>query len=129
MAQNLYVILGVDPDAEPQQITRAFRRLIRTLHPDAAPEPQLTGHQESRERFEQVVDAYRVLHNPAARAAYDRDLAAAPSTAPRPSEAQTHLPRGGSQPPLVAGATVIHARPSTRPDPYIRIGPPIRLDD
>ncbi len=129
MTQNLYVILGVASDAEPQQITRAFRRLIRTLHPDAAPDTQPAGTQDTRERFEQVVTAYRVLHNPAARATYDRAVTMTVPTADRsPGPRPQGLNQRG-QAPLIAGPTVIHARPPAAPQAAIRIGPPIRLSD
>ena len=125
MAQNLYVILGVAPDAEPEQITRAFRRLIRTLHPDAAPDTQPAA----RERFEQVVAAYRVLHDRAARAAHDRALATAPPTPDPPLGAGPHVPHRRGHPPLVAGPTVVHARPAAAPQAALWIGPPTPLSD
>ena len=124
MAQNPYLILGVAPDAEPQQITRAFRRLVRTLHPDAAPDMQAAGGQGTRERFEQVVAAYHVLHDPDARATYDQGLAATVPTADHGPGPGPHVLHQRGQAPLVAGPTVIHARTSAASQTAISLDPP-----
>ncbi|MFL6110902.1 MAG: J domain-containing protein [Catenulispora sp.] len=68
MGQDLYTLLGVAPDADADQIGHAYRRLVRALHPDTA----ATGYEAAPERLTQVVAAYRILHDPAERAAYDR---------------------------------------------------------
>ncbi|PRX50400.1 DnaJ-like protein [Prauserella shujinwangii] len=48
-----YAVLGVDPHATEKEITEAYRRLVRELHPDVGP--------GERERLTAVVDAYRTL--------------------------------------------------------------------
>lgn len=60
---DLYAILGVSPDATPDEIKRAYRRKARELHPD-------TGGDE--EAFKEVQHAYHVLSDPDRRARYDR---------------------------------------------------------
>src|SRR6185312_3828927 len=100
--------------------------LARELHPDAAPAPQpggAAGNRGTRQRFEQVVAAYRVLHDPAARAGYDRALSATPPAADA-AGAVPHPLHGPRPAPLVAGPTVVHARPPAAPQPTIRVGPP-----
>ena len=37
MAKDYYAILGVERDASPEAVKRAFRRLARETHPDANP--------------------------------------------------------------------------------------------
>ena len=49
-----YRILGVDPSASPADVKRAFRTLVRRLHPDANPAAE-NGDLSA------IVDAYRRL--------------------------------------------------------------------
>lgn len=59
-----YAVLGVGRSASAGQITCAYRRLVRALHPDARP-----GRPAARERFAEVVEACTTLHGPARRPA------------------------------------------------------------
>ena len=65
-ARDYYRILQVDPDAEPEVIHAAYRRLASKYHPDVNPEP------EAAERMAEINAAYGVLKDPEQRAAYDR---------------------------------------------------------
>jgi hypothetical protein len=38
-----YKILGLEPSASARKITSAYRRLVRTLHPDSHPERPTAG--------------------------------------------------------------------------------------
>ena len=51
--KDYYAVLGVSSNASPREITKAYRKLARTHHPDA------TGGSE--ERFKEVSAAYDVL--------------------------------------------------------------------
>lgn len=64
--RSYYQVLGVAPDATPDEIHRAYRRLARLYHPD------LNQGSDARARFDEVSDAYAVLHDPSLRAGYDR---------------------------------------------------------
>lgn len=66
---DLYKILQVDPEAEDDVIQAAYRRLARKYHPDVAPGP------EAERRMSAINEAWRVLHDPTSRAAYDTDRA------------------------------------------------------
>lgn len=67
MAKDYYQTLGVDRNAHPDEIKKAFRRLARETHPDANP-----GDSQAEARFREVAEAYEVLSNPDRRRLYDR---------------------------------------------------------
>jgi molecular chaperone DnaJ len=82
MGKNYYVILGVQPDATPEQIKTAYRHKVKELHPD--------HYGEDCRPFLSVQEAYDVLSDPDQRTVYDRQLKNKPRVIrPRP---------GGEQP-------------------------------
>ncbi|MCS7061004.1 MAG: DnaJ domain-containing protein [Anaerolineae bacterium] len=64
--EDYYKVLQVDPSAEPEVITAAYRRLAFKYHPDTNKSP------EAEARMRQINEAYEVLSNPVRRAAFDR---------------------------------------------------------
>lgn len=74
---DYYATLRVRPDASQQEISRAYRALMRSHHPDmdggTAPEGELL----------RIMQAFSVLRDPERRAAYDKQQAApAPGVIP-----------------------------------------------
>ena len=65
MATDYYGTLGVDREASPEEIKRAYRRLARELHPDVNP------HADAQARFRDVTAAYEVLSDPQKRQIVD----------------------------------------------------------
>lgn len=64
--KDYYQILGVEADAEPQQIKRAYRKKARQFHPDVSTE------RDAEDRFKEVNEAYEALRDPDRRAEYDQ---------------------------------------------------------
>lgn len=77
MARTFYDVLGVAQSASPDEMRRAYRRAARRLHPDASDRAGSTAEMAA------LNEAWRVLSDPARRAAYD--LALDPPSAPSPS--------------------------------------------
>ncbi len=65
LSPDYYTVLGIRRTESPAAIRRAFRRLVVRYHPDRA------SAQEAR-RFQEIVEAYRVLSDPAQREAYNQ---------------------------------------------------------
>ena len=72
-----YELLGVDQDANAEEIQRAYRLLARRHHPDVAPDAD-------RETMAAINGAWSVLSDPARRRNYDAGLGR-PEAPPRPS--------------------------------------------
>ena len=69
--KDYYQVLGVAADASQKDITKAYRKLARELHPDKNP-----GNAGAEERFKEVSAAYDVLGDEAKRAEYDEVVGA-----------------------------------------------------
>ena len=64
--KDYYKVLGVDENATASQITKAYRKLAKKLHPDVN-----SGDPTSEERFKQITSAYDVLGDADKRKDYD----------------------------------------------------------
>jgi hypothetical protein len=54
-------LLGIEDDADLEQIKRAYRRLARELHPDLQPDCDLHARRVLEKRFAEVTAAYEAL--------------------------------------------------------------------
>src|SRR3990170_8542003 len=63
--RDYYEVLGVDRDATPEEIKKAFRKLAFKYHPDH------NHGDRSEEKFKELNEAYEMLSNPDKRSAYD----------------------------------------------------------
>ena len=64
--KDYYKILGIAEGASQKEVTRAYRKLARKLHPDANPDDS-----QAEERFKEVSAAYDVVGDPDKRKEYD----------------------------------------------------------
>jgi curved DNA-binding protein CbpA len=113
---DLYGVLGVGPAASGEEITRAWRQRARTEHPDARPRDA-----GAPARFRALAEAYRVLGDPARRAAYDLAAGHPPrpqgrARPPRPDPAAPLTGVPGA--PLRAGPVRVEA-PGPAPVPRL----------
>ncbi|MES1911053.1 MAG: hypothetical protein MHM6MM_003549, partial [Cercozoa sp. M6MM] len=69
---ELYLRLRVSPSASVQEIRSRFHALALQYHPDVHVNSSSAQRAAASERFKSVLEAYRVLRNPAKRARYDR---------------------------------------------------------
>jgi len=64
--KNYYDILGVDNNASPEDIKKAFRKLSMKYHPDHNPDDK-----EAEDKFKEINEAYSVLSDPQKRQEHD----------------------------------------------------------
>jgi DnaJ-class molecular chaperone len=67
MAEDLYPVLGVAKTASAADITKAYRKLAKKLHPDLNP-----GDKAAEEKFKKITAAYDILGDEQKRGRYDR---------------------------------------------------------
>ena len=66
LEKDYYRVLGIPATATDKDVTTAYRKLAKKLHPDANP-----GDRTAEERFKDVSAAYDVLGDPGKRKEYD----------------------------------------------------------
>lgn len=104
---DYYTVLGVGMTESTQGIRDAFHELMRR--------PGLTAP-DSTSRFQDIVEAHRVLSDPRARASYDRRLDAEPEHLGAPAPAR---PVRGAGVPLAEPISLLRDFHATSPSPSI----------
>lgn len=110
-----YAALQVRPSASQQEIARAYRALMRNLHPDVdgGRPPQSAAGEEGAARNNEllrIMQAFAVLRDPGRRAAYDRSRARSQAVS-RPAAGPQDIP------------VRYVRRQENQPSPTIRISP------
>ena len=65
--KDYYKVLGVEQNADKEQLKKAFRKLAMKYHPDRNP-----NDKQAEAKFKEINEAYDVLKDDQKRAAYDR---------------------------------------------------------
>jgi curved DNA-binding protein CbpA len=66
--RDLYDVLGVSRNATPEQLKKAFIKLVKKWHPDRNPQDK----EECTRRLIEINNAYEILKDPEQRADYDK---------------------------------------------------------
>ena len=64
--KDYYKTLGVEKNANADEIKKAYRKLAKRYHPDKNP-----GDKSSEEKFKEITEANEVLSDPEKRKKYD----------------------------------------------------------
>lgn len=106
---DLYTILGLSPQATQDQITRAYRGLLRQHHPDTRDLTVIAQAAASDAVLQHVLAAYAVLGDPARRATYDRTSAIRQQDPPhQPQDNHRRMTRRANPPPIQVGPVRWH---------------------
>jgi molecular chaperone DnaJ len=65
--RDYYEVLGIEKNADENELKAAYRKLALKYHPDRNP-----GNQEAEEKFKEAAEAYEVIHDPQKRQLYDQ---------------------------------------------------------
>lgn len=106
---DYYTVLGVADTATQQEISRAFRGLMRTRHPDVDASAAAPASAEVLA----IMNAFGVLRDPRKRADYDR----------RQNRNRKKEPGFGQDIPVHYGPREVPVRRIPKPSPLLRVTP------
>ena len=115
--KDYYAVLGIAPNATPEEVRIAFRTMARIYHPDRNSAP------DAEERFKDINDAYERLADPQKRQAYDDLL----NVASDPEATTTPPPPPSAEPPshvTVTPPPTMKTPPQVQPAVRASIYPP-----
>ncbi len=93
MASDPYETLGVAKTAAPDDIKKAYRRLVKQLHPDLHP-----GDKKAAERFKEVSSSYAIIGDAEQRAKFDKgEIDASGADRPQQPFYREYADRGGAR--------------------------------
>uniref|UniRef100_A0A7S4JN11 J domain-containing protein n=1 Tax=Odontella aurita TaxID=265563 RepID=A0A7S4JN11_9STRA len=69
--ETFYSILGIDDDATPEEIKKAYKRRSLEMHPDKLAQRGKEVTPEDQARFTRMKEAYEILSDPHKRESYD----------------------------------------------------------
>src|SRR5215208_2835835 len=102
---DAYKVLQVDPEADPEVIQAAYRRLAQKFHPDVTPGP------EAAVRMAAINRAWSILRTAESRARYDRERA----RGRLPDQREERPPGRAGGEPLESSRAASGTRSSERP--------------
>ncbi len=107
-AKNLYDLLGIQPNATPEQIRQAYLLRCKMLHPDRFDQTRQRAEWElANEMLKDLNHAYGILLDSTARAQYDRTIPHTTSSQapaqPPPSQRRSESAPPRSQPTIKLG--------------------------
>jgi hypothetical protein len=71
-SKDYYALLGISPDAEPQEIRKAYIRISRVVHPDRFnPDKQPEDWKQANRMLQEINEAWQILRDPEKRRIYD----------------------------------------------------------
>ncbi len=77
---NYYELLDIDPDAMPDEVRKAYDRVVEAYGRDSLATYGLLSDEERTAMLERVKEAYETLSSPRRRSRYDEELFAGPDT-------------------------------------------------
>jgi molecular chaperone DnaJ len=75
LKKNFYKILGLDQEASPSRIKKAYRKAAKRYHPDVSP--------KGEDKFKEVQEAYETLSDPQKKVLYDQQFLEKPTSEPQ----------------------------------------------
>ena len=70
---NFYQVLEINQNATPDEIKKAYKKLVLKYHPDKSSQNGI-NKEEAEKKFKEIGEAYEILSDPKKRKNYDLDI-------------------------------------------------------